>query len=215
MTNDERRTTNDERRTAEVDFRPSSSVLRPRSLSVAIIARDEQRHIADALTSVAGLATEVVVLLDSRTRDQTALICQAHGARVIVEAWRGYAPQRNRVLDLCIGDWVLLLDADERLTGALADEIRAVLSGDRETRRPGDPETGAICQPPCLRVSVSPYLRSLATGFRATIASSIRSCAAAAGIPIINCGCCGVGAHATTRRDWFTRSRSSMVRPVT
>src|SRR5262249_34706797 len=96
MNNGERRTTNDEQRKVETDLRPSS-------LSVAIIARDEQRHIADALTSVEGLAAEVVVLLDSRTRDHTAQICQAHGARVVIEAWRGYSAQRNRVLDLCAG----------------------------------------------------------------------------------------------------------------
>ena len=92
-------------------------------LSVAIIAKDEQRHIAAALASVAGLAGEVIVLLDSRTSDRTAAISREHGARVIVEPWRSFSAQRNRALDLCMGDWVLFLDADERVTAELREEI--------------------------------------------------------------------------------------------
>jgi len=92
-------------------------------LSVAIIAKDEQRHIGAALDSIASLADEVLVLLDSRTSDRTAAISRAHGARVVVEPWRGFAAQRNRALDLCVGDWVLFLDADERVTDALRDEL--------------------------------------------------------------------------------------------
>jgi glycosyltransferase involved in cell wall biosynthesis len=100
-------------------------------LSVAIIARDEQRHIGAALESIAGLAGEVIVLLDSRTSDRTAAISREHGAQVIVEPWRGFAAQRNRALDLCAGAWVLFLDADERVTAELRDEIREV-TGNRE-----------------------------------------------------------------------------------
>lgn len=99
------------------------------SLSVAIIAKDEERHIAAALGSVAGLADEVVTLLDSRTRDGTAAICSAYGAQVYIEPWRGFPAQRNRALDLCRSDWVLFLDADERVTPALADELRFIAQG--------------------------------------------------------------------------------------
>jgi glycosyltransferase involved in cell wall biosynthesis len=94
-------------------------------LSVAIIARDEERHIGAALDSVAGLADEVLVLLDSRTSDRTAAIGGERGARVIVEPWRGFSAQRNRALELCAGDWVLFLDADERVS----PELRAELLG--------------------------------------------------------------------------------------
>jgi glycosyltransferase involved in cell wall biosynthesis len=95
-------------------------------LSVAIIAKDEQRHIGAALASVAGLAGEVIVLLDSRTSDRTAAISREHGAQVIVEPWRGFAAQRNRALDLCAGDWVLFLDADERVTPELRQELSEI-----------------------------------------------------------------------------------------
>src|SRR5919205_3316133 len=106
-------------------------------LSVAIIAKDEERHIGAALESVAGLAGEVLVLLDARTRDRTAAIARQHGARVVIEPWRGFSAQRNRALDLCIGEWVLFLDADERVAPELRDEILKV-TGNCEPRTGGD-----------------------------------------------------------------------------
>jgi GT2 family glycosyltransferase len=95
-------------------------------LSVAIIARDEERHIGAALDSVAGLAGEALVLLDSRTRDRTADICRERGARVVAEPWRGIPAQRKRALDLFAGEWVLFLDADERVTPELRAELLGV-----------------------------------------------------------------------------------------
>lgn len=92
-------------------------------LSVAIIARDEERHIGACLASISGLAHETVVLLDQRSRDRTAAIATAYGARVVVEPWRGFAAQRNRAMELCTTPWVLFLDADERLSTALYHEI--------------------------------------------------------------------------------------------
>jgi glycosyltransferase involved in cell wall biosynthesis len=97
-------------------------------LSVAIIARDEARHIGACLASVAALTDDVLVLLDSRTRDRTEEICRLYGAAVVLEPWRGFAAQRNRALWLCKGEWVLLIDADERVTPAMAQEIPARIS---------------------------------------------------------------------------------------
>lgn len=99
-------------------------------LSVAILARDEERHIGGCLASVAGLADEVVVLLDSRSQDRTEEICRAHGAWVVREPWRGYPAQRNRALHLCRGEWVLFVDADERVTPELRAEIQEQMSAD-------------------------------------------------------------------------------------
>lgn len=92
-------------------------------LSVAIIARDEERHIAAALASAQPVADELVVLLDPRTADRTAAICQDHAARVIEAPFSSFPAQRNRALHECQGAWVLFLDADERITPALAHEI--------------------------------------------------------------------------------------------
>jgi glycosyltransferase involved in cell wall biosynthesis len=96
-------------------------------LSVAIIARDEERHLRGALESARGLADEILLLLDDRTRDRSATIGEAAGARVLVEPWRGFSAQRNRALDVCTGDWVLFLDADERISPDLRAEILQIV----------------------------------------------------------------------------------------
>jgi glycosyltransferase involved in cell wall biosynthesis len=98
------------------------------SLSVVIIARDEQRHIAGAIESTYDLADQCLVLLDDRTTDSSALIAHSRGADVRIEPWRGFPAQRNRALDLCTSDWVLFLDADERITNELRIEIRQIVS---------------------------------------------------------------------------------------
>ena len=96
------------------------------TLSVAIIARDEERHIGAALASARAVADEVLVLLDPRTRDRTAEICATHGARIIAAPFVSFSAQRNRALAECRGDWVLFLDADERLLEPLQAEIAAL-----------------------------------------------------------------------------------------
>jgi glycosyltransferase involved in cell wall biosynthesis len=99
----------------------------PIHCSVAIIARDEARYIGECLTSLADLPDEVLVLLDTRTHDETAEIARQLGALVVEEPWHGFPGQRNRALDLCRGNWVLFLDADERLNPALRAEIRTII----------------------------------------------------------------------------------------
>jgi glycosyltransferase involved in cell wall biosynthesis len=93
-------------------------------LSVAIIAKDEARYLAGAIESARHVADEVLVLLDDRSTDESAAIARAAGARLFVEPWRGFSAQRNRALALCSRRWVLFLDADERITPELADELR-------------------------------------------------------------------------------------------
>jgi glycosyltransferase involved in cell wall biosynthesis len=99
-------------------------------LSVAVIARDEARYIGGCLRSVQQLADEIVVLLDDRTRDETAAIARKCGARVELAAWLGFPAQRNLALERCRGEWVLFLDADEEASPALADEVRVLLRAD-------------------------------------------------------------------------------------
>jgi glycosyltransferase involved in cell wall biosynthesis len=91
-------------------------------LSVAIIAYNEERHIGACLASVAGVADEIIVL-DSGSHDQTVAISRSAGACVYVEPWRGFPAQRNRMLELCAGEWVFFIDADERLTDELRQEL--------------------------------------------------------------------------------------------
>ena len=97
------------------------------TLSVIVIAKDEEASIARTLESVA-FADEVVVV-DSGSTDRTVAIARELGAKVTMTAdWPGFGPQKNRALDLAHGDWVLSLDADEWLTAESAEEIRRVVS---------------------------------------------------------------------------------------
>ena len=96
-------------------------------LSVIIITCNEAGNIADCLASVAFCDERIVV--DSGSTDDTVSIARQSGARVEARPWAGFGPQKNFALSLTTGDWVLSLDADERVTEALAEEIkRAVAS---------------------------------------------------------------------------------------
>ena len=96
-------------------------------LSVILIARDEEAAIGAALDSVRW-ADEIVVV-DSGSRDRTVEIARSRGASVTIrDDWPGFGPQKNRALDLATCDWVLSIDADERVGAELADEIRAVIA---------------------------------------------------------------------------------------
>ena len=97
-------------------------------LSVTIITRNEAAHIADAIDSVAW-ADELVVV-DSESTDDTTAIAARHRARVFVRAWPGYVAQKNYAASMATHDWILSLDADERVTPALAAEMRALLATD-------------------------------------------------------------------------------------
>ncbi|MDB5945012.1 MAG: biosynthesis protein [Ramlibacter sp.] len=97
------------------------------SLSVVVIALNEAANLRACLESVS-FADEIVVL-DGGSSDGTVAIAQACGARVSRAAgWPGFGPQKNRALALATGDWVLSLDADERVTPALAAQILAAMA---------------------------------------------------------------------------------------
>ena len=100
-------------------------------LSVILITLDEEARLPACLASVHGLADEIVVV-DTGSRDRTVEIATAAGARVAHIArseFRGHGISKQQALDLATGTWVLLLDADERLTAGLREEIRALLEG--------------------------------------------------------------------------------------
>ncbi len=96
------------------------------SLSVIIITKNEAADIRACLESVAW-ADEVVVV-DSGSSDDTVAIAREFTAQVHVHDWPGFGPQKNRALAYATGDWVLSLDADERITPELRREIEAVLA---------------------------------------------------------------------------------------
>ena len=88
-------------------------------LSVTIITKNEAADIADALTSVRW-ADEVIVV-DSLSTDETVAIAKQHTDRVIVREWPGYIAQKNYAASIASHEWILSLDADERVTPELAD----------------------------------------------------------------------------------------------
>ena len=96
-------------------------------LTVTVITRDEAANIDAALSSVAW-ADEIVVV-DSQSTDDTVAIARRHTPRVETRAWPGYSAQKNYAAAIASHDWILSIDADERVTPELADEIRRVLAG--------------------------------------------------------------------------------------
>ena len=99
----------------------------PPSLSALIIAKDEERDLPACLESLKGLASEIVVVIDETTKDGTETIAKAAGATVSRRRFDDYAGQRNAALALCTKDWVLWIDADERVSPDLAAEIPLAL----------------------------------------------------------------------------------------
>jgi len=100
------------------------------SVSVAIVAMDEEANIGRTLASVRW--ADEIVLVDSGSKDRTREIAREQGAQVIEEPWRGYVAQKQYAVELCTKDWVLLLDADEEVSPELAEEIRAALASPGE-----------------------------------------------------------------------------------
>jgi len=94
-------------------------------VTVTVITRNEAANIDAALASVAW-ADEIVVV-DAESTDDTAAIARRRPARVEVRPWPGYSAQKNYAASLASHDWILSLDADERVSPELASEIQALL----------------------------------------------------------------------------------------
>jgi glycosyltransferase involved in cell wall biosynthesis len=96
------------------------------TLSVAMIAMDEEANLPRTLESVRW-ADEIIVV-DSGSKDRTIEIAKSFGAKTTYHAFGGHGEQKNVALGLCTSDWTLLLDADEVLTPALQEEMHQLLA---------------------------------------------------------------------------------------
>ena len=105
---------------------PNSTPL----LSAAIIARNEHANLAHCLRSLHGLVDEIIVV-DTGSTDDTVAIARSFEARVIEEPWRNdFAFHRNTALSHCAGDWILVVDCDERVVETDLRDLRARLAAE-------------------------------------------------------------------------------------
>lgn len=102
-------------------------------LSVFIIVKDEADRIGETIESVISICDEVIVV-DSGSQDDTVAIATQAGARVIHQDFLGYGPQKRFAESLCKHDWVFNIDADEPLTKASQEEIKALCESGEVTR---------------------------------------------------------------------------------
>jgi glycosyltransferase involved in cell wall biosynthesis len=100
-------------------------------LSAIVITRNEARNIADCLDTLAFCDERIVV--DSGSTDDTVRLAEGKGARVVKNRWSGFGAQKNFALMLAGGDWVLSIDADERVSPGLARQILDAIATNRNT----------------------------------------------------------------------------------
>lgn len=91
------------------------------SLACVVITKNEEENIHDCLRSIAWASERVVV--DAESIDRTAELARAAGAKVIVRPWPGFGAQKNYAMDLVEAEWILVVDADERIPQGLQAEI--------------------------------------------------------------------------------------------
>jgi len=101
------------------------------TLTALVITKNEAANIGRCLRSIAWADERIVV--DSGSTDGTVAIARGLGATVVEHAWEGFSGQRNFAASLAHGDWILIVDADERATPELRDEIAAFISSASDT----------------------------------------------------------------------------------
>ena len=91
-------------------------------ISAVIITLNEEKNIADAIRSLAWV--DEVLVIDSGSTDKTPEIARSLGAKILTNPWPGFAAQKQFGVENAANDWILSIDADERVTGELAEEVK-------------------------------------------------------------------------------------------
>lgn len=100
------------------------------SLAILILTCNEEDNIVSVVENAKKCTNEVVVI-DSGSTDRTVELAKEHGAKVAFRAWTNdFSAQRNFALEQTDADWVLYLDADERLNDEVVAEVKKIVSGE-------------------------------------------------------------------------------------
>jgi len=94
-------------------------------LSALVITKNEAENIRDCLTSLQW--AEEIIVVDAESADDTVARAREFTDKIFIRRWEGFSAAKNFALAQCAGDWVLWIDADERVTPELRDEIRIAL----------------------------------------------------------------------------------------
>lgn len=116
------------------------------TLSAVLITRNAANHLAECLASVT--FCDEIVVVDSASEDATIEIARRYGARVVEAEWRGFGPMKQFAVEQAAHDWVLCIDADERVSERLKQGILAGLSAPklRLSLRPAQSLHGALSE---------------------------------------------------------------------
>jgi len=93
------------------------------AISACIVALNEEKMIGECIESLKPFADEIVVVIDSRSSDNTLQVCEECGVRVVCHEWVGHVKQKDYCVSLATHDWVFCIDADERASRELAERI--------------------------------------------------------------------------------------------
>ena len=109
-------------------FRPDRLTVYPLgvTLSVVLITYNEEANLGRTLESVRQLVSDgkgEIIVVDSGSTDRTVEIAKSFRAKVFVEAWKGYAAQKNSAIEKATGDWILSLDADEEIDASASRQL--------------------------------------------------------------------------------------------
>jgi glycosyltransferase involved in cell wall biosynthesis len=97
-------------------------------ISVTVITKNEEKNISECLKSVDW--TDEIIIVDSESTDKTVELAKQFTDKIFIRKWDGYVPQKQYALSLARNEWVLSLDADERISSELKDEILKLSPGE-------------------------------------------------------------------------------------
>src|SRR5947209_20350748 len=95
------------------------------TIAAIVITKNEERNITACLESLKWV--DEVIIVDAESSDRTVELAKAYTSKVFVRTWPGYGPQKNFAMDQATVDWILIVDADERVSDELGEEIHALL----------------------------------------------------------------------------------------